>query len=317
MLSESAIIDKLKSNFPEYIGDDAAVLPRVNGHFVVTKDLLVENIHFRRRYYSPQALAHKALHVNLSDLAAMGATPQYIVLGLAIPKCYESAWVNRFLDAFTKACCMTNVVLIGGDTTAAAGDELFISITAMGIASKEIIKTRTHAKSGDVIALAGQFGHAHLGLMALESDVSGLDDYKKVFLTPRARIAEGAWLGAEPSVTAMMDTSDGVLIDLTRLCKASAVGACIYIELIQQTRAFKNACVKLGLDPTFVQWNGGEDYGLLITVDELAYPNLAQRFTNKFGYNLITIGQVTGDDGIVFLEYGQKKTVQFNPFSHF
>lgn len=114
MLSEEHLIAHLKQAFPECIGDDAAVLPRLpQGQWVVTKDILVEQVHFRRRYTPPEALAHKALHVNLSDLAAMGATPQYVLLGLSLPATLEEAWMTAFLDAFCAVCRDARVILVG------------------------------------------------------------------------------------------------------------------------------------------------------------------------------------------------------------
>lgn len=318
MLSEEHLIAHLKQAFPECIGDDAAVLPRLSqGQWVVTKDILVEQVHFRRRYTPPEALAHKALHVNLSDLAAMGATPQYVLLGLSIPANIEDAWMGLFLDAFCAVCRDARVILVGGDTTAAAGDEMYISITAMGVVEPSQLKTRTKARPHQVIALAGELGFAHLGFCALESGWDGLDDVKQAFLRPRARVAEGQWLGHEPGVKAMMDTSDGLFVDLTRLCQASGVGAVLELESIPCKASFKSACVDLNLDPRVVQLSGGEDYGLLIAVDEETYPNLSHRFAEKFGYALIQLGHLTEGHEIRFLEQGAPVTLALQLFSHF
>ena len=210
MLNESKIIQALKTAFPDHIGDDAAVLDfSADKSYVISKDLLVENTHFRLKYQDAASLAHKALHVNLSDIAAMGAIPAFVLLGLSIPKYFESQ-TQLFLKAFTDACQAVPVMLIGGDTTHTT-DNLFISVTALGIAPKHHIKLRSQAQSGDMIYVAGNLGHAHLGFSALETDHANFLDYKHNLLQPTARLQEGAWFGSQATVTGMMDISDGCI----------------------------------------------------------------------------------------------------------
>lgn len=187
----------------------------------------------------------------------------------------------------------------------------------MGVVEPLQLKTRTKGRPHQVIALAGELGYAHLGLSALESGWDGLDDFKQAFLRPRARVAEGQWFGHEPSVKAMMDTSDGLYVDLTRLCQTSGVGAVIDLEHIPCKASFKSACVDLNLEPRVVQFSGGEDYGLLIAVEEQAYPNLSHRFAEKFGYALIQLGHLTEGHEIRFLEQGAPVTLELQLFSHF
>ena len=317
MLNECRIIEMLKEAFPEFIGDDAAVLPELNhAHTVITKDLLVEDVHFRLRYCSPEALAHKALHVNLSDLAAMGATPQYVMLGLSIPAAYAPTWIHLFLKSFSDACLKAGVSLIGGDTTTSQKG-LFISVTAIGSAFSHQVKARTHAKPHAIVAVAGPLGYAHIGLKTLEDNLEGFDTFKQAFLTPIARVSEGLWFSSEPSVQAMMDTSDGVYTDVSKLCKASGLGVEIELENIQKTDEFSMACFNLALDPTNVQFSGGEDYGLLVVVDAKAYPNVSKRFAQSFGYALNRIGRTVEKDGVNFLEKGHPRILDLTPYSHF
>ena len=317
MLDEGHIIKALKKSFPNFIGDDAAVLPVINDEqLVITKDLLVEDVHFRRRYCSPAALAHKALHVNLSDLAAMGATPRYILLGLSIPVSYEQTWIDSFLKSFSDACIHARVVLIGGDTTASL-DGLFISVTAIGSARSDHLKLRTDAKPHAIVAVAGQLGYAHIGFRALESDLDGFDSFKQAFLAPSARISEGQWFAGLPSVQAMMDTSDGIFADLTKLGQASGLGIEVELDDVQTTNDFKLACLKLGIDSTHVQFSGGEDYGLLIVVEANAYPKVSEYFTQIVGYALNKIGRTVIKKGVSFLEHGKPKRLTLSPFNHF
>src|SRR3990167_9427726 len=193
MLSEANIITYLKNEFPTQIGDDAAVfLLSTTQSYVVTKDLLIEDIHFNLGYFDAASLAHKVLHVNLSDIAAMGATPQFVLLGLAIPPTYTELH-QPFLEAFAKYCKDAGVLLIGGDTTRSP-DQLFLSVTVIGTAENTQIKYRHSACPNDPIYLVGNAGFAHLGLVALETASNGFEPFKQCCLKPIARQKEGLWL---------------------------------------------------------------------------------------------------------------------------
>ena len=317
MLSEAKIINQLKMAFPNYIGDDAAVLPfSENEHYLITKDLLIETVHFNCRYYDPVSLANKCLQVNLSDLAAMGATPRYIVLGLSIPSHYQDT-LPIFLNAFIAACQRANVELIGGDTTRSP-DKLFISVTAIGTANIQKIKYRTGAKPGDLLCIAGSLGYAHLGLQAFETNTQGLTLFKDHFLNPIARIAEGGWLAAQNGVTAMMDLSDGLLIDFERLCQCSQVAGIIDCDTLPQSTEFDTACNTLACTPLNTQLTGGEDYSLLITVTPTVYQDVNTSFQAQFGYPLTKIGQIEKGDGVILMHHKQRLSREaFKPFSQF
>lgn len=316
MLSESSIIHALKTAFPEHIGDDAAILEfNADNNYVISKDLLVEDTHFRLNYQDASSLAHKALHVNLSDIAAMGATPQFVLLGLSIPKHFESQ-TNIFLKAFTDACKAASVMLIGGDTTYASHN-LVISVTAIGAASKSHIKHRAHAKPGDIICVAGNLGHAHLGFTALETSRKGFEEYKQAFLQPTARQDEGIWFGEQTAITSMMDLSDGLYVDLKRLCEASSVAGRINLEALTPSTRFKQACDAFNLDATTTQLTGGEDYGLMISVSPKAYETIAYEFKQAFNYELICIGNVLDGAGIQIMQNNKPIHLDLNLFSHF
>ncbi|NNM59170.1 MAG: thiamine-phosphate kinase [Legionellales bacterium] len=316
MLNELEIITHLQKKFPSHIGDDAAVIAfSGTKRYVITNDLLVEDVHFRLRYTTPTHLAHKALHVNLSDIAAMGGQPQFVLLGMAVPLNYADN-IKLFLNGFSKACKAASVILIGGDTTKSP-DKLFISLTVIGVAEERKIKYRHTAKPGDWIGLVGQMGHAHIGLTALESVTTGLNSFKKDFLKPQARVLEGLWLGAQSGVTSMMDTSDGLLIDLKRLCRASQVGAEIYLENLPDTKTLNTACQRLKLDPIETMLTGGEDYSLLLTIHPDKLKTIAKQFNAAFGYAIKCLGRVTSGKGVSFMQNGHIKPLTLQPFSHF
>ena len=311
MLSESKMINFLQQEFSITggIGDDCATCLE---NQVISKDLLVEDVHFRRRYTNSKALAHKALHVNLSDIAAMGAKANYILLGLAIPQNY-SEYIDDFLVEFSKECKVNEIALIGGDISSSL-DKLFISITILGIARKP--KLRNTAKLGDIICVAGNLGHAYIGLQALEQNIPHLDKFKEAFLTPNAAIKEGLWLGQQEDVSAMMDISDGLFIDLKKLCNASSLSGEINLANFEITADFINACQTLAVDPLSVQLMGGEDYGLLITVTPEFYTQLSNNFITRFGYSLKNIGRIiTGNTGEVV--FNPTIDFKFKIFSHF
>lgn len=316
MQSESNIIQALKVAFPEKIGDDAAVLEfNADNDYVISKDLLVEDTHFRLNYQDPSSLAHKALHVNLSDIAAMGATPRFVLLGLSIPKHFESQ-TTAFLDAFSRACKAASVMLIGGDTTYAS-QSLFISVTAIGIVPKYHLKQRSHAQPGDIICVAGNLGDAHLGFNALENAHPGLFEFKQKFFKPAARLIEGVWLGKQTAVTGMMDISDGLYLDLQHFCEASSLAANINLEAFKPNTNFKQACAELNLDPIATQLTGGEDYGLMVSITPGAYETIAHEFKEAFAYDLICIGKVLNGHGVQFLKNNKRVELDLKSFSHF
>lgn len=308
-MTEDKVINFLQQEFLSIdgIGDDAAIFAE---NYVISKDLLIEDVHFRRKYVDSKSLAYKALHVNLSDIAAMGASATYVMLGIAIPKNCDQ-YIDDFLRAFAQECKMNDVVLIGGDTTASA-DKLFISITIIGKTNNP--KRRNTARIGDVISVVGNLGYAHIGLQAFEKQLPDFDDFKESFLKPRAALKEGLWLASK--VSAMMDISDGLLVDLKKLCKASSLSGIINIDNLKATENFLNACKALALDPLSVQLVGGEDYGLLVTIEEDLYEELASDFLTNFCYPLKKIGKIIAGNAeeVIFDRHFELK---LKIFSHF
>lgn len=323
MLIEHNIITRLQQAFSQCapgitgIGDDAAVIPlNERKSYVITKDLLVEDKHFSLRYYDPESLAHKTLHVNLSDMAAMGAIPCYGVLGLSIPITLSEEFLDQFLNYFSLLCQDNGVHLIGGDTTA-SGDKFVISLTVIGRVETNQLKFRTGAQPGDLVAVVENLGYAHMGLIAIEKDTPGLELFKTAALRPLSRVKEGLWFGAQKNITAMMDISDGLYIDLMRLCEASKVGAQIDVESLIPSTDFLDACSKISLDPLECMLIGGEDYGLLVTIKADVYEEIARAFAAAFGYQLTHIGKITDTSGVKLIRKEKEVPFTYHPFSHF
>jgi thiamine-monophosphate kinase len=306
MISEQELIGLVQEQSEGFIGDDAAVLPSLTGEkYVISKDLLVEEVHFRIKYFTPQDLAHKALNVNLSDLAAMGAKPLYVLCGIAIPK-HLQEYARHFLKSLTLACKDAGIILIGGDTTSSK-EHLFISITALGSANADEIKCRNSAKTGDVLCLAGNLGFAHSGFTAIELGTT--TKYTPYFLRPDARIKEGIWLAKQKCITSMMDSSDGLFIDLSRLCKASGKGAVLDLDKVQSCLE-PEVTLQIALE-------GGEDYGLLFTINPDSLEELSRQFARIFNYHLKIIGTITDDQSVLLQKDDQYIDLNITPFTHF
>lgn len=307
--SEYEIVKKLYNAFPEFIGNDTATLPQIPSEhqYVISKDLLIEDVHFRTSYFSPQDLAHKALQVNLSDLAASGAQPSYILCGIGIPVRLRS-YAQEFLTFLTALCKQIGIILMGGDTTRSQ-NHLFISITVIGHARSDRIKSRKNAALGDIICVVGELGFAHLGFLGLEKSIPTEARYLESFLRPKAKIQEGQWLAKQRGVSSMMDISDGLYADLKQLCTMSIQGATLDIDLLR-SHLVSDVSTEIAL-------TGGEDYGLLVTISPRWFVNLFRDFRIQFGYNLKAIGHISHSKGVVIKRLATRVEINTTPFSHF
>jgi len=248
------------------IGDDAAVLDG-DPAIVLAHDMLVEDVHFRWRTASPRDVGHKALAVNLSDMAAMGAAPVAVLVGLGLPRGGEAtdrvAGIYAGMEALAAEWGCT---IAGGDVTAAA--ETVLGVTVVGRMSAGVAPAlRSGARPGDVLWVTGPLGASVAGLHLLEDPAlprpPAADDLCAAHLRPRPRIREGAALAAA-GVHAMLDCSDGLAIDARRLALAS--GARVVLELERVPVADGVAAVARALDepPDAFAATGGEDYELIV-----------------------------------------------------
>ena len=215
------------------LADDAAVLTPTGGHdLVVTQDMLVEGVHFRDTDPAGR-VAQKALRVNLSDLAAMGATPVAYLLSLALPAAVDDAWVAAAAAGLAADQAEFGVHLIGGDTVSTPGP-LTLSITALGQTPNGLALRRSGARPGDLVMVSGMIGDACLGLDVLEGGdttapgapgAPGADYLVDRYQLPSPRLSLG--LALRGLATAAIDISDGLVADLGHLCGASGVGAAV------------------------------------------------------------------------------------------
>jgi thiamine-monophosphate kinase len=311
MNSEFDFIDKIKSKYNlTKIGDDCAVIPKDKKHdFVVTTDLLVEDIDFRRSRMVPKFLGHKALAVSLSDIAAMGGKPKFAMLSIGIP---EDIWKTNFVDDFYKGwhklAKKFNVELIGGDVSKTP-DKIVIDSIVFGEVERNKAVMRSTANVGDQIFVTGKLGGAALGLKYLEEKNEGFEKLKKLQLKPNPRIDEGQFL--KQIATSMIDISDGLSSDLKHICDASKVGAKIFFEKIPTfSNKFPENLASEIQNSDFI-FDGGEDFELLFTVD-------SKNILDKKLANFHHIGEVTQNIGNIELIRDSKSTIlQPKGYQHF
>ncbi|MGH7827229.1 MAG: thiamine-phosphate kinase [Candidatus Binatia bacterium] len=270
-LGEFGIISRIQRATPKGpgvllgIGDDAAWIRTRTGSCLITADLLLERIHFQLGWTSLYELGHKSLAVNLSDIAAMGGIPAYLILSLGVPPTFSAADIDEFYRGIRSLASKTGVSLVGGDTNAA--DALVISVCVIGHAVYRPI-TRSGAKTGDDIYVTGTLGDSALALKLLMRKTAVKKDRAVKYLLcrhhrPTPRLRAGALLAKENLARAMIDVSDGLLQDLGHLCKASGVGALILEESLPLSPAYRSLAAK---DGTGYALSGGEDYELLFCV---------------------------------------------------
>lgn len=305
------------------IGDDCAVLePTPGARWLATTDLLLEDVHFRRRYAAPGDIGWKALAVNLSDIASMGGTPRWALVALACAAGTTQAEAEEFFGGMLALAGSHEVAVVGGDTTASPAGWL-VNVTVLG----EVVGApllRSGARPGDVIAVTGTLGASGAGLAALESPGPSplpgelLEEVRRAHLRPSARVKEGQWLAVSGGVNAMIDLSDGLATDLAHVTTESDVGAVVELHRLPIAASTRETARRLGGDALAWATGAGEDYELLLTCDPRVFSALAVGLERATGSSLTAIGQVTERSrGLTFVDE-QHRTVAVAPgFEHF
>src|SRR6476659_7039582 len=284
------------------IGDDAAVFRSSAGkETVITADLLVEDVDFRRTTTPPYLLGHKALAVSLSDIAAMGARPRWSLISIGVPEdVWETEFVDQFYEGLTSLADRYDAKLIGGDTSRTP-DKIVIDSIVIGECNVEEAIKRSGAQPGDQIFVTGSLGGAAAGLRLIERGAHlaeqnlADDDSQKIDhvllrqLRPDPRVGWGMVLGEEGLATSLIDISDGLSSDLNHLCTESGVGALIESSLLPIDHPVVEWCGRRALDPLQLALHGGEDFELLFTVKPEHVARLPRRVD---GTQTTRIGEV-------------------------
>lgn len=280
------------------IGDDAAIFHSVGKtDWVSTCDAFLEGVHFLPRMTPADSVGYKSLARATSDIAAMGAEPRFFLLTLALPAARTGRWLRNFLRGMARAARELGLRLIGGDTT--QFPTVSISITVLGAIGKNLAVRRSGARPGDLIYVSGPLGGAQLGLEFLRRGPGKSARYRQLLqphLYPRIRLELGSWLARHRVASSMMDISDGLSTDLSRLCRSSKVGARIDANRVPCVRIPPFAALaRLNLDPLQMALHGGEDYELLFTVSlaKRAQLKKAPGFTHLREIGVITPGRHT------------------------
>lgn len=306
-LGEFGLIARISDAFPIKndtskmgIGDDAAVLRTVNENTLITKELLIEGVHFDLSFMPLKHLGYKTVVVGISDLCAMNVKPEQILISIAVSNRFTLEAIDEFYSGVQLACARFGVDLVGGDT-ASSVTGLIISITAVGQAKASEVVLRSEAKDTDLLVVTGDIGSAYMGLQVLEREKQvflanpnnqpDLTPYTYLIerqLKPEARTDIKTLLEQlDVRPTAMIDVSDGLVSEVLHLCKASDLGCNLYEEKLPLDPQLISCCEEFNIDSTTVALNGGEDYELLFTI------SLADFDKIKGNPNLTVIGHMT------------------------
>jgi thiamine-monophosphate kinase len=297
------------------IGDDAAIVRCGGRYALLTTDMMVEGVHFDLRWTTPFQLGFKLVSVNVSDIYAMAGNPEYALLNFAAPPDFDLKMFRRFFDGMQKALDTYGVFLIGGDMSSA--DRLIVSATVTGTSARVV--TRGGAKAGDGIYVTGCLGDAACGFEILKraKKTVEIERRKKAELEPD-------WKTAYPLIkrhlmpeavkparfarraTAMIDLSDGLAVDLARLCRESGTGARVYAQDIPMSGELKRAAAFMGMSPLEMALGGGEDYELLFAAPP------GERISGAF-----RIGEITQRGLTLVDESGRAGRISARGYRHF
>ena len=299
------------------MGDDAALIRlRPRTETILTTDLLIEDVHFLLHREPARSVGHRALARGLSDVAAMGGIPRFALVSLAIRKGFQGNWLREFYQGlFSLARCF-GIILIGGDTSLVPRATT-VDIILVGEAVKEGAVRRSRARPGDKIFVSGRLGRSALGVKLLRSKTRVKSSRHRKILRdhfyPHPRLALGQWLATHRLATAMLDLSDGLAIDLHRLCASSGVGARLSAGQIPLAESGPGSgkfsdLLNLALE-------GGEDYELLFTVSPKKAPRMPTAYR---GIRLTQIGEISKERRVEIIgRLGKKKLLSHAGFDHF
>lgn len=330
-LGEHGLIRRIQKRFKPKdrsivagIGDDAAIInPSPDKSLIISTDTLREGIHFKKNYFSPYDIGWKAVAVSVSDIAAMGGVPRFLLLSIAVPKKIIVKDIDGLLYGVEDIVRRYNLALIGGNISRSKNG-ITLDTTLIGELSKGTGRFRSGASVGDLIYVTGIVGNSAIGFSLLKSSSVYLtpplstSPFISAHLRPLPKVNEGIMLTKNKLATAMIDISDGLLADLFHVCEQSNVGANIYRDLIPLPDVPIKLKKRLAKEPLFYALYGGEDYELLFTVKKKDKEKLAS-ICKRNNFDITFIGEITSkDNGIRIVgNDGKKKKIRPGGFDHF
>ena len=299
-------------------GDDAALIKTTPGkHSLFTLDVMVENTHFKLDYFSPQDVGWKALAVNISDIAAMGGMPTYCVVGLGLCGGLQLDLTDGLCQGLKEIADHHGIGVVGGDIVRSG--EFFIAISLLGEVTPGEVVSRSGAKVGDLVLVTGDLGGAAAGLACLGEpglcpDSGRRDALVQRHLRPIPRLKEGQRIAASGIATSMIDISDGLISDLSRIREESKVGAVLWEERIPIISSVRDLACSAGRSALDWALSGGEDYELLFTVA----PDKSELLEREMDFPVSIIGEVIEwEKGIVLRNSeGRRRRVEAKGYDH-
>ncbi len=312
MLNEDELVDAIRrvlaGEAPGVrlgVGDDAAVVEAGSGDLVLTSDMLVEDADFRLGRTSPRDLGYKAIVVNVSDIAAMAASPRYALISLGLPADVDLSWVVELYGGMRAACDEYALSIVGGDLSSAG--QVVVSVSVAGSAAPGKVVPRSGARPGDRVVVTGMLGAAAGGLVLADlapKDVgkAASSDWGRALLEaaarPVARVGEAQTLAAY-GATAMIDVSDGFARDMIRLCEASGAGARVRTADVPVAPALASLAGVAKIEPLRLALGGGEDFELIATLPSGAVDAARAELEERFFVALTEVGEIIDGNEVV------------------
>ena len=331
-IGERGVIDRIRQRLPPPspdivlgIGDDAAVIRgEKRAHQVLTTDALVESVHFDRRFSTPADIGYKALAVNVSDVAAMGATPHVALLSLMLPADTPIDDVDGLLDGLFEMARAVNVTLVGGNITRSPGP-LIVDVTLTGWVHPRKMLTRSAGRPGDALYVSGSIGGAAAGLSWLQAhghrpdDVPGdpmLADCVRRHVRPEPQARLGMMVGRNRAASACMDLSDGLADAVRQLAQASGTGAKLNLSALPIHPGATAWFASIGVDAVARSLEGGDDYELLLAVPARTKGRFRNASRLARGVEVTRIGELTGTPELTIVSDGGERPLP-DGFVHF
>jgi len=303
-------------------GDDTAVVRMPDDRLALFAcDMMVEGIHFRTEWATPEQIGWKAMAQNLSDIAAMGGEPGFAVASVAAPGGTDESVVAGIARGLNEAARRYGSALVGGDLVGSPGP-LVVDVAVLGWVEAPLVLRREGARPGDVVLVTGTLGASAAGLAACQRGL-GEEEGEEVARAraahhePAPRVPEGRAIAATRRATAMMDVSDGLSEDLPRLCAESGVGARVFADRIPIDAACRAVAARLGLNALELATSGGEDYELLLTCPESAVSEIEIAVSSHRDASVTVIGEIVARQGVVLVDSADRESPLAPGFDHF